>query len=93
MVQRDYGRIIRRFGTPASVPKPRGKSPGRSPGKQCRKRPLFPVIWKSNKINSLKKAGVKKLSGGASKVLKSQRLRYTRLRRIDMTKSSSKMTC
>jgi hypothetical protein len=32
MVQRDYARIIRGIGTPAAIPKPRGKSPGRGEG-------------------------------------------------------------
>ena len=40
MVQRDLPRIIRQIGTPALLPKPRGKSPGRikgySPGKRER---------------------------------------------------------
>lgn len=32
MVQRDFERLISQFGTPAKVPKPRGKSPGRKKG-------------------------------------------------------------
>jgi hypothetical protein len=47
-VQRDMGRIIRQFGTPARIPKPRGKSPGRSPGQGPGKRTRHPVIKKSH---------------------------------------------
>lgn len=32
LVQRDFERLISQFGTPAKVPKPRGKSPGRRKG-------------------------------------------------------------
>jgi len=32
LVQRDFDRLISQFGTPAKVPKPRGKSPGRKKG-------------------------------------------------------------
>jgi hypothetical protein len=46
-VQRDFARIIRQFGTPARIPKPRGKSPGRSPGYGPGRRPRFAVIKKS----------------------------------------------
>lgn len=46
-VQRDFARIIRQFGTPARLPKPRGKSPGRSPGHGPGRRPRIAVIKKS----------------------------------------------
>jgi len=46
-VQRDMARIIRQCGTPARIPKPRGKSPGRSPGQRPGKRIRHPVIKKS----------------------------------------------
>jgi hypothetical protein len=32
LVQRDFHRLISQFGTPANIPKPRGKSPGRKKG-------------------------------------------------------------
>jgi len=38
-VQRDYGRIIRGIGTPAPIPKPRGKSPGRRKWRKTRSSP------------------------------------------------------
>ena len=46
-VQRDYGRIIQGIGTPAPIPKPRGKSPGRQEGHQIGERPDRPLIRKS----------------------------------------------
>jgi hypothetical protein len=48
-VQRDYRRIIREIGTPAPVPKPRGKSPGRQLGQKSGERQDRPVIRKSAK--------------------------------------------
>ncbi|MGH2639829.1 MAG: transposase [Rhabdochlamydiaceae bacterium] len=46
-VQRDYERIIRGIGTPACIPKPRGKSPGRCPGTVVPRRPVCPLIRKA----------------------------------------------
>jgi hypothetical protein len=46
MVQRDMGRIIRQIGTPASLPKPRGKSPGRPKGALLPSRKRHPVVKK-----------------------------------------------
>jgi hypothetical protein len=46
-VQRDYSRIIRAFGTPASPPKPRGNSPGRQKGTCPNRRVHQPVIFKN----------------------------------------------
>ena len=45
-VQRDFGRIIRQIGTPATVPKPRGNSPGRPTGPRGPARPRRPVVYK-----------------------------------------------
>jgi hypothetical protein len=47
MVQRDFGRIIQEIGTPAKVPKPRGKSPGRTKGDRQKPRKRQKVIKKS----------------------------------------------
>jgi hypothetical protein len=47
MVQRDFSRIIQEIGTPAKVPKPRGKSPGRTKGAQQKPRQRRKVIRKS----------------------------------------------
>ncbi len=52
-VQRDYRRIIREIGTPAPVPKPRGKSGGRQLGQKSGERPDHPVIRKSAKGKTL----------------------------------------
>ena len=46
-VQRDYERIIRGIGTPASIPKTRGKSPGRRLGALMPKRATYPTIRKA----------------------------------------------
>ncbi len=54
MVQRDMSRIIQRIGTPSQLPKPRGKSPGRSKGFSPGKRDRFPVVMK--KKNAQKNA-------------------------------------
>lgn len=44
--QRDAERIIRQIGTPACVPKPRGKSPGRAAGVCMVPRVSYPIIFK-----------------------------------------------
>lgn len=44
MAQRDFGRIVRRLGTPARPPKPRGYSPGRAKGKRFRRRQRYRVL-------------------------------------------------
>ena len=50
MVQRDFGRIIQHFGTPAVAPKPRGKSPGRIKGTKLVPRERHPVVKKTTKV-------------------------------------------
>ena len=45
-VQRDFGRIIQLFGTPASAPKRRGYSPGRRKGMVLTPRERKPVVYK-----------------------------------------------
>lgn len=47
-VQRDFGRIIRRFGTPAREPKRRGYSPGRVKGQRVGRRTRHPVLKKGS---------------------------------------------
>ena len=44
--QRDFGRIIREFGTPAKAPKPRKNSPGRAKGATGKRRKRLPVVKK-----------------------------------------------
>ena len=48
-VQRDYGRFIRGFGTPAPMPKTRGKSPGRKLGYRRGDREDQPLIKKGKR--------------------------------------------
>ena len=45
--QRDFGRLIQQFGTPAKAPKRRGKSPGRKKGDKQPPRKRYAVIKKS----------------------------------------------
>jgi hypothetical protein len=52
MVQRDLFRIIQEFGTPALLPKHRGKSPGRQKYQSPGKRKRLPVVKKSKKRQS-----------------------------------------
>lgn len=47
-VQKDFGRIIRTFGTPAKPPKPLKKAPGRKKGEKQTPRIRYPVIQKSS---------------------------------------------
>jgi len=49
MVQRDMPRIIQEMGSPSSLPKLRGKSPGRAKGYSPGKRERFPVVFKGTK--------------------------------------------
>ncbi len=53
MVQRNLPLIIRQIGTPASFPKPRGKSPGRAKGYSPGKRERPPVIIKGKKSDRI----------------------------------------
>jgi len=46
-VQRDFGRIIRQFGTPAAAPKRRGNSAGRPKGMVLPHRPNAAVVYKT----------------------------------------------
>ena len=47
-VQRDFGRIIRQFGTPVLEPKRRGNSRGRRKGTVLARRPRLPVVYKGH---------------------------------------------
>jgi len=53
-VQRDFTRIISEIGTPATAPKPRGKSPGRPSGQSQAPRP------RQNVVKKITKSGQKK---------------------------------
>lgn len=56
-VAEGMGGVIARIGTPARVPKPRGKSPGWPKGKPRKRRERCPVLKKPKKQgNNLKKA-------------------------------------
>lgn len=53
LVQRDFGRIIRQFGTPAQLPKPRGYSAGWQLGRKRKPRERHKVVVKGQlKANS-----------------------------------------
>ena len=47
LVQRNFDHLISQFGTPAKIPKPRGKSPGRKLGFRLSPRPHQNVIRKT----------------------------------------------
>lgn len=49
LVQRDFGRIIRQIEPPPSLPKPRGKSPGRAKGVSVNRREKQKIIIKTKK--------------------------------------------
>ncbi len=51
-VQRDFGRLLRTFGTPAKPPKPRGKSPGRPKGTRLPPRKRHEVLKKGSQTTS-----------------------------------------
>ncbi len=91
-VQRDYGRIIRGIGTPAPMPKPRGKSPGRQLGCKRKARIDRPLVQKSrykdlessgqnltSKMNKKRSTIKTKTNTGSSK---NQQRRQTRIRRV-----------
>ena len=45
-VRRQIGGLLAKIGTPASVPNPRGKSPGRRKGERPKPRARYPVVKK-----------------------------------------------
>ncbi len=49
LVQRDFSRLISQFETPAKLPKPRGKSPGRTKGTKITRLERHPVVYKGQK--------------------------------------------
>lgn len=49
-VQRDFSRIIQQVGSPARLPKRRGKSPGRKSGVRLTPRPRHKVVKKRKKV-------------------------------------------
>lgn len=52
-VRRGLAQLLPQLGTPATPPKPRGKSKGRSKGAKVRKAPRFPVVRKKAKVPQL----------------------------------------
>lgn len=79
-VQRDYNRIISEIGTPAPVPKPRRKSPGRQLGHKIGERPDRPIIRKSSQNTEFKDLS-KKRQRSPRKTITSP-IKYERMRRI-----------
>jgi hypothetical protein len=47
--RRSFGRLLPELGTPASAPRPRGKSPGRAKGDRPQPRKRFKVVYKGRK--------------------------------------------
>lgn len=96
-VQRDYGRIIRGIGTPAPVPKPRGKSPGRQSGCKSGERPDRPLIRKSAKEEKLESSGrdpsTQKKNPSSQAKPRQPQIRYPRMQRIWSKNRPSPMRC
>jgi Transposase DDE domain len=95
--QRDYGRIIRGIGTPAPVPKPRGKSPGRQLGCKSGERPDRALIRKSVKEEDSEPRNQdpsrqKKTSSSKTKS-RQLKIRYPRMQRIWSKNRPSPMRC
>ena len=92
-VQRDYSRIIRRIGTPAPIPKPRGKSPGRRLGQKGKERPDHPLVRKSVK----KEIGSENLApskqGKKPRRKPTPQVRYRRMQRIWSKSRPAPMRC
>jgi hypothetical protein len=74
--QRDYERIIRGIGTPASMPKPRGKSTGRRAGVERKQRFNQAIICKASK--SKEEKGLKRRQKSKKR---QKRVVYRRIRR------------
>ena len=83
MVQRDYERIIRGIGTPASIPKPRGKSPGRGEGGNGKRRKDQPLIRKAVGVEeNLKKRRPKKRNANPQVARRRMKRIWRTLRRV-----------
>jgi hypothetical protein len=94
-VQRDYRRIIREIGTPAPIPKPRGKSPGRQLGNKIGERSDRPIIRKSTVVEEAEsgnQTGEKKRASPKKRRAK-PRMKYLRIRRIWSKNRSPPMRC
>lgn len=99
-VQRDYGRIIRGIGTPAPIPKPRGKSPGRRVGCKIGKRLDQPIIRKSSNRENLDSSDPPKKKKSASTAVKQAldppkrpKMRYRIMRRVWAKNRPAPMRC
>jgi len=96
-VQRDYGRIIREIGTPAPIPKPRGKSSGRQPGCKSGERPDRPLIRKSIQAENLKSSNrdsvTKKKHPSSQTHPKRSHRRYPRMQRVWSKHRPSPLRC
>lgn len=97
-VQRDFARIIQRFGTPAAAPKRRGKSLGRRKGIRLDPRKKYPVVRKGRRQQEVTKEKKSKKSskiapakekGVTSGEKKKTGLGSRRLRRVPVASVSS----
>ena len=96
-VQRDYGRIIRGIGTPAPIPKPRGKSSGRQLGCKSGERPDRPLIRKSAKKEDRESAKQDSVTQDKKSPVRAKsrqpKKHYRRVRRFWSKKRPSPMRC
>ena len=94
-VQRDYGRIIRGIGTPAPIPKTRGKSPGRQLGAKGGQRPTHALIRRSKQdefiAHSLPENS--SIKNKRKSPAKRNRIPYTRVRRFWAKNRPAPMRC
>ncbi len=96
-VQRDYGRIIRGIGSPAPIPKPRGKSSGRPLGYNSGERPDCPLIRKSVKKGDQESAEQNSVTqdkkSPARAKFRQPKKQYRRVRRIWSKKRPIPIRC
>jgi len=96
-VQRDYSRIIRGIGTPAPIPKTRGKSPGRASGCKSGERPDQPLIRKSVRKEDLEltkqDSSTPEKKPSHREKSRQQKKQYPRMRRVWSKNRPSPMRC
>jgi DDE superfamily endonuclease len=91
-VQRSYGRIIQGIGTPAPIPKPRGKSLGRQEGHKVGERPDHALIRKSLQKEDTD-SGKRKSSPSSKNKRKRPQIRHSRMRRVWSKTRSPPLRC
>jgi len=91
-VHRDYGRIILEIGTPAPIPKPRGKSPGRQEGGKAGERPDRPLIRKSSQTGDIDSVSQKPSISSKNRPKRTY-VKHPRMRRVWSKNRSPPLRC